>query len=195
MNELGQESRRFLLIAGRTRLLHWLCAFLVILAAGGFLILRPLGSMARNIEADIQRVSGKRLKIESVAKGAKDFNLILGLFEEEYRELKAKTLRAGQQAKVISELTRMTGDSEVTILGIKPVSQAEPSAGPEGSKLKPVFFEIHMAGKYKNFGAFLENLFGAPLIFTVEEFEAKAGSQDSPLLNIRMVLAAYEESL
>ncbi|MDP3921656.1 MAG: hypothetical protein Q8R76_12730 [Candidatus Omnitrophota bacterium] len=193
--KLPPGSAALLRMAVRTQFAHWAAAVIVSLAVAVTVVVLPLTRHLRVLHERVEKVQVKMEKVEGISRGARDFNRILDELSDEFRELKTQVLQPGEQAKVISLLTQTAEDLNITILSMNPILKKETAEAGEEKKIRPALFEVEMSCHYKTLGVFFERLTAAPLILTVEGFDARPEVPNAPVLNVRLLVAAYVEWL
>jgi len=182
-------------MALHTRLAHWGIVFLLIFAGGILWLLKPTASHLNAVRKEIAETKSKLSKVKGVSEVAHDFDSVMDQLETELQSLEGRVLKAGEQAKVVAALTRATEQAGITVLRMTPYvpveAKAENQEKPEGA-IRPVYFELEALSRYRNLGEFFAQLAAGPLALTVEEFEAVSQAENSVLLNVRMMIAAYE---
>lgn len=194
MVKLPEIPKGFVKVAVHTRFAHSVLMAAVVFLIGMFAVLQPMRGFLGKRQDYVFKVQQRLQRVESFDEGSGNFDIVLGRLRNELNDLNRRVLRTGEQAKVISILTKKTEDLGITILNIKPVPVTSVSEDPKPKRMKASLFELEMVCRYKTLGVFLEELAKAPLILTIENFEAEPAADRSPLLNISMTVAAYEQT-
>ena len=166
----------------------------ILIGFGGLLV--PSMKYLEKVRRDLGTVKIKVSETERAIKETKDFDALLAEKKEIREILDGRTLKEGEQAKVIYEITETSGDLEMSIVNIAPVEASEKRiAGDAEKKFRPVYFQLEVLCRYKVLGSFFEGLEGAPLALDVRSLRAAPQMPNSDLLQIQMQLVAYMEPL
>lgn len=180
----------------RTRLLHWVGALLGVILAGSILIFLVLGGILQKVKVEGAELQAKMKKIEMISTGANNIDLILRQLEGELQGHRQKTLRPQKQAEVISFISQTTENLGIDIKNISPAAKTNEQLEKEkGKAVTQALFEMEFMASYRVLGQFFYELKKAPLILTVEKFDAKPAQSNSELLYVYMVISAYVEAL
>ncbi len=196
-----ERFRGFLKLALKTGVLLWVCIFFTVLVLGLALTGLQVRSIA-STHAEAEGLKAQTDEAEAAQKSMGDMDAFLKEQREDFEKTKGLLLKAGEQPKVISFLTRTMQTLGVSIQDIRPagIKTAEadrpaaaappPEEGPK--KLAPVLFELQLESRYEALGLFFEKLENAPVYLTVEDFVFEPKEASPAFLSARMTLAAYE---
>lgn len=179
----------------RERLIHWALIFFVILFVSLMVIIRPLQIQYAKVHHQKEELSFYIVKIKETMTRAEGFEKGLSQKREELENLKEATLEPGEQAKVISLLTQITHDLNISILSMKPIqAELSPLDPVQAAKqIEPIMFQMEMVSSYKQLVAFFEELQKAPLLLGIKEFETAPQEKNQEFLRTQIVLIAYQE--
>lgn len=180
----------------RTRLLHWIGIFLGVILTGFILIFVVLGGILQNVKVQGAELQAKMKKIEMISTGANNIDLVIRQLDSELQGHRLKTLRPQKQAEVISFISQTTENLGIDIKNISPaVKTNEQLEKEKGKAVTQALFEMEFIASYRILGQFFYEIKKAPLILTVERFDAKPAQSNSDMLHIYMVISAYVEAL
>lgn len=178
----------------RTRLMHWIIAFLGSILVGCILVFGVLGNVLEDSRVKVAQLDGKLKKIDMISSGVSNMDVIIGQLRDELAGHQQKTLRPQKQAEVISFISQTTEGLEIQINNISPATKTKQQLDNEkGKTITQALFELDILCSYRTLGQFFYALKKAPLILTVEQFDADRADQNSNLLHVYMIISAYVE--
>lgn len=186
-------NRDVLETAVRTRLIHWAVLIPAGLFAAGLFVFQPLSGQLKAAQAEAGLSKARVTKIEMLAQGETSFEGIARRLREEISDLRHEVLGVNEQARVIDLITGAAEDHHMSIREIQSIAEDRKALPEPAAAVRPVRFDIHLAGRYREFGEFLETLRERKLLLTVESFTLEPQNESSPVLDIRLILAAYEQ--
>lgn len=183
-------------LALRTRLLHWTVACLGAIVLGSVLVFGVLGNVLEDTKVEVAQMEAKLKKIDMISSGVQNMDNVIAQLTDELNGHRQRTLRPQKQAEVISFLSQTTEGLGIKINNIAPVVKTKQQIDKDkGKPIKQTLFELDIFASYRILGEFFYHLKAAPLILTIEQFDAKPADQKPELLHIYMIISAYVEAV
>lgn len=175
------------------RVAHW-CGLLAVIALF-FAGLTPLVQRGNVLEKELRLVDQDMKRAEKAVAHPQEFEASFEEKSAQLEKLRAYTLQKGDQRRVISLITNITREAEITILEIQPIEseQEESEPAPDPEPVRPVLFSMHLEAPYQSLDYLFKHLREAALLIRVERFEMEPIAVRPGWIRVLMTIAAYED--
>jgi Tfp pilus assembly protein PilO len=166
----------------------FLVAILALSLMGWLLLCRPRMQEASHLKAELAHMTRRAEGARGTIQASERLKRELDAAQTRLQYLEAKVPSHRNFSSILAQLAEPARRHHIRILSTKPVEGGK--EGPE-SLYQTLPIEVEIRCRYLDFGQYLEDLHGRPLLLNVESLQIRRAEKESPTLSVHMVLNSY----